>query len=241
MSERKVAFITGSSRGLGAETARVFARNNYDIVINYNKSVEEAEKLEEELNQLGVNVLCLKGNVSNEEDVIRMISAINEKYGKIDCLVNNAGIAIDNDINDKTFDEFEKVISNNLTSVFLVSKYASKLIKNGSIINVASTDGIDTYYSEEMDYAAAKAGVINLTKTLAKKYSPNIRVNAVAPGWINTDMTKELEESFRKSEEEKILLKRFGESIEVAKVIYFLAGDDASYINGSIIRVDGGY
>lgn len=241
MSERKVVFITGSSRGLGAETARVFARNNYDVVINYNKSAEDAEKLEKELNNYNINVLCLKGDVSNEESVIRMISAINEKFGKIDCLVNNAGIAIDNDINDKSFDEFEKVISNNLTSVFLVSKYASSLIKTGSIINVASTDGIDTYYSEEMDYAAAKAGVINLTKTMAKKFSPNIRVNAVAPGWINTDMTKDLEDSFKKCEEEKILLKRFGEPSEIAKVIYFLASDDASYINGSIIRVDGGY
>ena len=241
MLERKVVFITGSSKGLGAVTAKYFASKNYDVVINYNNSVNEAELLEIELKNMNSNVLCLKGDVTNEEDVIHMMNAINEKYGRLDCLINNAGMAIDNDIEDKSIDEFKKVLNTNLTSVFLVSKYMSKLIKNGSIINVASTDGIDTYYKEEMDYAAAKAGVINLTKTMAKKFSPNIRVNAVAPGWINTSMTKDLEQSFKKCEEEKILLKRFGEPIEVAKVIYFLASDDASYINGATIRVDGGY
>ena len=241
MSERKVVFITGSSRGLGAATARLFASKNYDVVVNYNNSIEETEKLENELGKFNINVLCIKGDVTNEEDVTRMVNAINEKFGKIDVLVNNAGISIDNDIDDKELVEFRKVIDTNLTSVFLVTKYASKLMKNGSIINVTSTDGIDTCYKEEMDYAAAKAGVINLTKNMAKKFSPNIRVNAVAPGWINTDMTKDLEESFKNCEVEKILLKRFGEPSEIANVIYFLASEEASYINGTIIRVDGGY
>ena len=241
MSERKVVFITGSSRGLGSVTARLFASKNYDVVINYNNSIEEAERLEKELESLNINVLCLKGDVQQEEDVIRMVNAINERFGKIDVLVNNAGIALDNDIDDKSVSEFRKVVDTNLTSVFLVSKYASKLMKNGSIINITSTDAIDTCYKEEMDYAAAKAGVISLTKTMAKKFSPNIRVNAVAPGWMNTDMTSDLEISFKKKEEEKILLKRFGEPIEIAQVIYFLATPESSYINGTVIRVDGGY
>ena len=239
--DKKVVFITGSSRGLGAITAKYFASHNYDVVINYNHSIKEAESLEQELKNMDCNVLCLKGDVTNEDDVKRMINALFEKYGKLDCLINNAGYSMDNLITDKSVDEFRFVVDINLTSVYLVSKYASRIMKDGVIINIASTDGIDTCYKEETDYAAAKAGVINLTKTLAKSFAPNIRVNAVAPGWMNTDMNKEMDSSFKKEEEEKILLKRFGEPIEIAKVIYFLASPDASYINGTVIRVDGGY
>ena len=162
------------------------------------------------------------------------------KFNHIDILVNNAGIAIDTIFEDKTKEMFKKTLEINLIGTFLVSKKASKYMNNGSIINISSTNGIDTYYPYSMDYDASKAGVISLTKNLAVELAPNIRVNTVAPGWINTEMNKELSNEFKEKAIKKILLNRFGKPEEVAKVVYFLSTENASYINGSIIRVDGG-
>lgn len=238
----KTVLITGSSRGIGKECAIKFAKNNYNVIINYNSSEKEALELEKYLiDNYPISVLVVKCDISNEEEVKKMFNLIKEKYGSIDCLVNNAAIAIDNDISLKTKEEFEKVISVNLTGTFLVIKYAIKMMNNGSIINVSSTNGIDTYYPESIDYDASKAGIISLTHNFAKLLAPRIRVNCVAPGWVDTDHNKTLESDFRKSEEEKVLLKRFADPKEIANVIYFLSSDEASYINNTIIRVDGGY
>jgi 3-oxoacyl-[acyl-carrier protein] reductase len=240
----KTVLITGSSRGIGRSCAYIFAKNGYNVCINYLNCEDIARELKEEL-ELKYKVECLlvKGDVSVEEDVSEMLRDIINKFGSIDVLVNNAGIAIDTIFEDKTVDNFKKTLDINLIGTFLVSKYVSKYMldkRSGVIINVSSTNGIDTYYPFSLDYDASKAGVISLTKNLAQQFAPYIRVNTVAPGWVKTDMNKNLDKKFVMREENKILLKRFAEDYEIAKVIYFLASEDASYINGEVIRVDGG-
>lgn len=240
----KVALITGASRGIGRETAINIAKEGCNIIINYNNSKEEAKTLKKELEETyKVKVLTIKADVSNEEEVKNMVEKSIKEFNKIDILVNNAGIAKDNLITEKTKEEFLSVVNTNLIGTFLVTKYVSKYMleeKEGKIINVTSTNGIDTYYPESIDYDASKAGVISLTHNFATYLAPYITVNAVAPGWTNTDMNKELSQEQIENEQEKILLNRFAEKEEIAKVITFLATDDANYINDTIIRVDGG-
>lgn len=242
---KKNVLITGGSRGLGRSCALKFAQLGYNIIINYNNSYEDAVKLESYLKEnYNVLVLLVKADISKEEEVINMVDIIKNKFQRIDCLVNNAGIAIDTLFEDKTVQNFRRIIDVNLIGTFLVSKYIGSLMfeeKLGTIINVSSTNGIDTYYPYSLDYDASKAGVISLTHNLARQFAPYIRVNCVAPGWINTEMNKELDKEFIEKENEKILLGRFSEPSEIANVIAFLASDEASYINGSVIRVDGGY
>lgn len=245
MNDRKTVLITGGSRGLGRACALKFAKLNYNIIINYNNSYEEALNLKKYiLENYSVFVLLVKADISNEQEVINMIDVIKNNYEKVDCLINNAGIAIDTLFEDKTVQNFRKIIDVNLIGTFLVSKYIGSLMlkeKSGTIINVSSTNAIDTYYPYSLDYDASKAGVISLTHNLARQFAPYIRVNCVAPGWINTEMNKELDGEFIEEENKKILLERFSEPYEIANVIAFLASDEASYINGSVIRVDGGY
>ena len=238
---RKTVLITGGSRGLGASISRIFAQNNYNIIINYRERDINAVNLKEELeSNYNVDVLLVKADISVEEEVKEMFQNIIQKYSKIDVLVNNASIALDNDLDNKDALEFKRVLDVNLLGTYLVTKYSLDLFDTGSIINVASTNGIDTGYIESIDYDASKAGVIALTHDFARVLAPDIRVNAVAPGWINTDMTSNLNPEFKKNEIDKILLKRFADPEEVAKVVFFLASSDASYINDTIIRVDGG-
>lgn len=238
---RKTVLITGGSRGLGASISRIFAQNNYNIVINYKERDINAFNLKKELeSSYNVDVLLVKADISVEEEVKEMFQNIIQKYPKIDVLVNNASIALDNDLDNKDALEFKRVLDVNLLGTYLVTKYSLDLFDTGSIINVASTNGIDTGYIESIDYDASKAGVIALTHDFARVLAPDIRVNAVAPGWINTDMTSNLNPEFKKNEIDKILLKRFADPEEVAKVVFFLASSDASYINDTIIRVDGG-
>ena len=238
---RKTVLITGGSRGLGASISRIFAQNNYNIIINYKERDINAGNLKEELeSSYNVDVLLVKTDISVEEEVKEMFQNIIQKYPKIDVLVNNASIALDNDLDNKDALEFKRVLDVNLLGTYLVTKYSLDLFDTGAIINVASTNGIDTGYIESIDYDASKAGIIALTHDFAKALAPNIRVNAVAPGWINTDMTSNLNPDFKKCEIDKILLKRFADPEEVAKVVFFLASNDASYINDTIIRVDGG-
>lgn len=243
-SKRKVVLVTGGARGIGRSTIIEFAKKNYDVVINYCHSEADSNELKEFVEkEYNVSALVIKASVSNESEVEAMVEQVIEVFGHIDVLVNNAGIAIDTTFDDKTYDNFMEILKVNLIGTFIVSKYVGKyMLANGegNIINVSSTNGIDTVYPESLDYDASKAGVISLTKNLALQYAPNIRVNTVAPGWVTTDMNKELDYNFIKKEEEKIILNRFADPSEIAKVIVFLASSDASYINGSIIRVDGG-
>ena len=240
----KIVLITGASKGIGRSTAIEFAKNGYNIILNYNNSIDEAKELKILLEEkYKIECLDIKADITIEEEIDNMINKAIEKFNHIDVLVNNAAIAIDTTFEDKTKENFQKILDTNLIGTFLVSKKVAKYMKEkekGCIINISSTNGIDTYYPYGLDYDASKAGVISLTKNLAVELAPNIRVNTVAPGWVNTAMSKDLSEDFRKEECNKILLNRFAEDYEIAKVIYFLSTEDASYINGSIIRVDGG-
>lgn len=241
---KKVALVTGSSRGIGRATIIEFAKKGCDVVINYMSSKKEALDLKEKVeSQYSVKALAIQADVSVEEQVRAMVDEIISTFGHIDILVNNAGIAIDTLFEDKTVANFRRTLDVNLIGTFLVSKYVGKYMleeKEGCIINISSTNGIDTGYPESLDYDASKAGILSLTKNLAIQYAPYIRVNSIASGWVLTDMSKELDDDFMKEEKSKILLNRFADSYEIAKVIVFLASDDASYINGEVIRVDGG-
>ena len=241
--ERKTVLITGASRGLGAAIARVFAKNNHNIILNYNNSETEALNLTEELRKYNVEVLPIKADMTNEEEIKNMVNISLEQFKKIDVLVNNAGIAIDTTFEDKTKENFIKTIDTNLIGPFLASKYVGESMlkeKQGCIINISSNAGLESYYPEGLDYDASKAGLISLTHNLALHFAPYIRVNCIAPGWINTEMNKNLDKDYIKEEESKILLNRFGEPDEIAKVVYFLSTEDAKYINNETIRVDGG-
>lgn len=235
-----VVLITGASKGIGAETAIKFAENNYDVVINYYRDDDSAKKVKKKVEDLGQRCLLEKCDVSKEEVVKNMVSDIINKFGSIDVLVNNAGIANDTLPFEKNIDDFKRVLDVNLIGTYLVTRYVVKYMKKGSIINVASTNALNQYYPYSLDYDASKAGVISLTHNLAIFLSPDIRVNAVCPGWVNTDMNKELDEDYIKEECKNIMLGRFASACEIANVIYFLSSSDASYINNSIIRVDGG-
>jgi len=240
----KTVFITGASRGIGKSTAIKFAQNNYNVILNYYKEDKKAKELKELLeNEYKIKVLLMKGDISNEEEVKRMLNESLNHFNKIDVLVNNAGIAIDQELEDKDVETFKKVLNINLIGTFLMCKYFGLEMykqKEGKIINVSSTNGIDTLYPQSMDYDASKAGVISLTHNFATQYAPYINVNSVAPGWINTDMNKDLSPLFMEEELKKILLERFANPEEVANVIYFLSTNEASYINDTIIRIDGG-
>lgn len=239
-----IALVTGSSRGIGRSIICEFARRGIDVVINYYKNEGAAKVLEKEIkSKYKVRVMSIACDVSKEEDVRSMFDKIIDEFGNIDILVNNAGICRDTMFTDIKIKEFRRILDVNLIGTYLCSKYAylyMKENKKGTIINISSTNAIDTYYPESAAYDASKAGVISLTHNMALEFAPYIRVNSVCPGWVKTDMNKDL--SFDQIEEEKrkILLNRFGDADEIAKVVVFLASKDASYINDSIIRVDGG-
>ena len=207
--DKKCVLITGASIGLGSEIARVFASNNYNIIITYLTHKNEALKLKKELeNKYNINVLCIKCDISKEKDIIDLKNKVINSFNKIDVLVNNASISNDTLFEDKSKEIFMKILEVNLVGTFLISKYFGDLMmeyKSGNIINISSTNGIDTYYEYSIDYDASKAGVINLSHNLANHYAPYIRVNTICPGWINTPMNKNMDKSFKKQEEEKIL------------------------------------
>lgn len=236
--------VTGSSRGLGKAITLEYASNGYDVVINYNNSKEEALKLKDYVEStFKVKALVIKCDISKESDIDSMIEEIYQEFGHLDVLVNNASIDSDQDFELKTKNDFMKTLEVNLVGTYLASKKIGlKMLerKKGTIINISSTNGIDTPYPESIDYDASKAGVISLTHNLANYFAPYIRVNTICPGWINTDMNKDLDEDFIKEELDKILLGRFAEPSEIANLAYFLGTDKASYINDSIIRIDGG-
>ena len=238
----KVAIITGSSKGLGSATAEYFAKNNYNIVINYNTDLDGALKLEQKIKDTyPVDTLIIKADISKEDDVLKLLEETDKKYGHIDVLINNAGIAIDTTLEDKTIDNFRKILNVNLIGTFLCCKHIGTYMKNkgtGSIVNISSNNAIDSYYPESMDYDASKAGVISLSHNFAKEYAPIVRVNTVAPGWINTNMNKELDDEYKNKEYNHILLGRFAEPEEIANAIYFAA--TSSYLNDSVIKIDGG-
>lgn len=241
--DKKTVIITGSSRGIGASTALYFAEKGFNVVINYVSNKEAADNLSREINEkYPVDTLVIKCDVSNESEVVNMLQLTKERFGRVDVLVNNAGIAIDTTLEDKTVDNFHKTLDVNLIGTFLTCKHIGTYMKEqgyGSIVNISSTNGIDSFYPYSMDYDASKAGVISLSHNFALEYAPTIRVNCIAPGWVNTEMNKELDKDYIKEECEHILLGRFSDPIEIAKEIYHVAVE-STYLNDSVIKIDGG-
>lgn len=239
-----VVLVTGSNRGIGASCIEEFAKSGINVVINYCHREEEAKELEKYIKEkYNVETLCIKCDVSKEEEVEEMMNTVVDTFGTIDILVNNAGISRDSLILDKNIKEFKRILDVNLIGTYLCSKYAGKIMlenKKGKIINISSTNAIDTYYPESCDYDASKAGVISLTHNFARSFAPFINVNCICPGWTKTGMNKDLSIDQIEKERKKILLGRFATPEEIAKVVLFLASNKASYINDTIIRVDGG-
>ena len=241
----KNVLVTGGTRGIGEAIVREFAKKGYDIIINYVKSNKKAEKLKCELETtFNIKVLPIQADLSNETEINHMVDVAIKEFGKIDVLVNNAGIDIDKDFEDRTIDDWKQTLDINLIAPFVLTKLIGKEMlkqKSGAIINISSTNGLNTYYPTSVDYDASKSGLISLTYDSAVQFAPYVRVNCIAPGWVNTEMNKELPEDFVKDETERILVKRFGEPEEIAKVVAFLASEDASFVNSTVIKVDGGW
>ena len=243
MEEKKTVFVTGASRGIGKEVALKYAENGYDVIINYVSDKTDVEALENEFKEKGADSLILKADVSNPEEVQNVVDKAIEKFGKIDVLVNNAGITRDNLLMRMSEEEFDKVLEINLKGTFLVTKAVTKYMmkkRSGSIINLSSVVGV-AGNAGQCNYSASKAGIIGFTKSIAKELaSRNIRANAVAPGFIETDMTDVLPESVKETIHNQIPLKRMGNAKEVAELIYFLGSEKSSYITGQVINIDGG-
>lgn len=241
--QNKVALITGASRGMGKAIALLFGKEGARVIVNYKQSEEQANQVVEEIKKFGSEAIAIKADVSNENQVKNMVDQIVKQFGKIDILVNNAGIVFDIPFMEKTVEQWNQTLGTNLIGVFLCSKYcASYMSEGGRIINISSTNGIYSMHPESVDYDASKAGVIAMTKGLAQEMaSKRVLVNSIAPGWINTEMNKDLPPDFIKGENERIWIHRFGEPEEIAKAALFLASDDSSYVNGTVLVVDGGY
>lgn len=217
--DKKVALVTGSAKGIGKELIKTFASNNYNVIITYNNSYNEAEKIMRfVVDNYNVNADIIKCDITKEEDIINLKNFIAEKYNKLDILVNNAAYAQDNYIDEKTKEEFMNVLEVNVCGTFFVTKHLYKLINNGFIINVSSTDGVNTYNRISMDYCASKAAINSLTKTFAQEFN-NIKVIGVMPRWTNTEAIKEMNQDYLKEELKRIKQERLYEPEEVANNI----------------------
>jgi 3-oxoacyl-[acyl-carrier protein] reductase len=234
----KVVVVTGGSRGIGAEIVKLLAENEYNVVLNYNKSESYAQDVQKKLS----NVNIFKADVSKKEDAVSLIDYTIKKYGKIDVLINNAGISLNKLFTETTDEEWEGIMNSNLNSAFFCSREAAKNMihnKNGLIINISSIWGI-TGASCEVAYSTSKAALNGFTKALAKELGPsNIRVNAIAPGIINTDMNKNLSKEELLEIKEEIPLEKIGEAIDIAKCVKWLIEDN--YTTGQIISINGGW
>lgn len=239
----KVAFITGATRGIGKEIALTLAKEGYAIALNYRSKNDALENLKQEIEANGVSCLCVQGDVSNFEQCETMVKEAIEHFGRMDVLVNNAGITKDGLLMRMKPEDFEQVLDINLVGTFNVTRQVIPYMmkqKQGRIINVSSVVGV-TGNAGQTNYAASKAGIIGFTKSLAKEVaSRNILVNAIAPGFIATDMTEVLSDKVKENIYNQIPLKRMGTAGEVAKVVKFLASEDSSYITGQVIHIDGG-
>ncbi|WP_427338585.1 3-oxoacyl-[acyl-carrier-protein] reductase [Caloranaerobacter sp. DY30410] len=239
----KIALITGGSRGIGKAIALKLASLGANIVVNYTKSDTKAKEVIKLAEEMGVKAIAVKADISNKDDVENFINKVLDEFGRIDILVNNAGITRDNLLMRMKEEEWDDVININLKGTFNVTKAAIRTMmkqKSGSIINVASVVGI-TGNQGQCNYAASKAGIIGFTKSIAKEVAKKkVRVNAIAPGFIKTDMTDKLPDKVKEEYLSKIPLNRLGEPEDIANAVAFLASDLSSYITGQVLIVDGG-
>ena len=241
--EGKTAVITGATRGIGKAIATCFAEHGSNVVFTYYSSEKEAKELEEKLNEFGIRALSFKSDAAKIEDASKLIADTLSNFPQIDIIVNNAGITKDNLLMRISEEDWDNVINTNLKSVYNITKSVQRTMlkqRFGSIINLSSIVGLKGN-AGQANYAASKAGIIGFTKSIALELgSRNIRCNAVAPGFIETEMTKKLDENVVQSWRESIPLKRGGQPLDVAQLCLFLASDMSNYITGQVINVDGG-
>jgi 3-oxoacyl-[acyl-carrier protein] reductase len=243
MTTNKVALVTGASRGIGRAIALKLAQDGFNVMINYAGNLALALAVKAECKKFGVCAAVFQANIGNKEEVAALIKATIDEFGTVDVLINNAGITRDNLMLRMSDEDFDEVIDTNLKGVFYLTKAVSKLMfkkRSGKIVNLTSVSGV-TGNVGQANYAASKAGVIGLTKTVAKELAPrDIQVNAVAPGFIQTDMTDVLGDDLKAKIQESVPLKRLGVPEDIANMVAFLVSDNANYITGQIFHVDGG-
>lgn len=240
---KKVALITGSSRGLGKAMVEAFAEQNYRVVVHYNKSKQNAEAIVNSLELKGLEAIAIQSPLSDPQGIQKAVNKIIERYGRIDVLVNNAGIKEDASIHDMSLETFTKVMNINVTGAWIITKYVAKVMKeqgSGRIINISS--GVGTYGREnQTNYAGSKGALNAITKSLSKELGPyNITVNAIAPGLIETDMTADVDSKQKETYRKQIPLQRLGKPKDIANAALFLASEAAEFISGQIIHVNGG-
>ena len=234
----KVVLVTGSSKGIGESTIKEFANHNYNVVINYNRDYVSACNLKKYVEETyKVKSLVIKCDISNELEVSEMITTIINKFGGIDVLINNAGISMDNELLDKTKDEFMRVLEVNLVGTFLVTKEVLKRTKIKTIINISSTDSVDTYNSLSIDYCASKTGINIMSKILKDEYK-NIKICTILPNWVDTSSVREMDKVYLENELKRVKQEKLIEPAYIAKKIYEAVVND-NIKSGSMIRIDG--
>ena len=239
----KIAVVTGASRGIGKEIAKTLAAKGATVVVNYNGSAEKAEETVKEIEALGGKAEALQCNVSDYDKAAEMMAYVVKTYGRVDILVNNAGITRDNLLMKMSEEDFDAVLNTNLKGAFNCMRHVARQMvkqRGGRIINISSVSGV-MGNAGQVNYSASKAGIIGLTRTMARELaSRGITVNGIAPGFVDTDMTKVLPEQVREAATAQIPLGRFGQPEDIANMAVYLASEKASYITGQIISVDGG-
>ena len=243
--EKRVALITGGTRGMGASEVYEFAARGYDVMFNYVKSDVEAQRIRADIEKrFGVRATAMRADLSCEGEVRGLATAALETFGRVDVLVNNAGIALYGEFADKDIDGWDRSMRVNLYAPFLLTQLlAPRMVERryGKIVNIATIDVMTTYNAQSAEYDASKAVLISLTKTSSLEYAPYVNVNCVCPGWVATDMNKELPQELLDYQASKTCKGRMAKPEEVAKLVAFLASDDAEFIDGEIIKIDGGY